>query len=218
MAGWRRHSRNVQSARNVVVSLLEHWHKFGLPGYAQFDNDNRFTGPRQHRDAIGRVIRVCLSLGVTPVFAIPNETGSQASIENFNGRWQKAVWNRFRHAGLYGLKQRSLRYIDASRQRNAARIDTAPTRRAIPGKWRLNLQTKPRGRIIFLRRTGATGSLDILGHTFLVDRHWVHRMVRAQVDLDQDTIQFHALRRRAPNEQPLLNTVHYKLPDKQFKE
>jgi hypothetical protein len=69
----------------VVQALQQHWGQVGRPGYAQFDNDSRFTGPRQYPDAIGRVIRLCLSLNVIPVFAIPNETGFQASIESFNG-------------------------------------------------------------------------------------------------------------------------------------
>ncbi len=83
VAAWPNRSVN---AKTVLETLVEHWREVGLPGYAQFDNDNRFTGPRQHPDAIGRVIRVCLSLDVTPVFAVPTEHGFQAAIESFNGR------------------------------------------------------------------------------------------------------------------------------------
>jgi len=206
------------SATTVVDALLRHWYTFGLPGFAQFDNDNRFTGPRQHPDAIGRVIRLCLSLHVSPVFAPPNETGFQAAIESFNGRWQAKVWNRFVHARLRDLRQRSQRYGAASRQRNATRIEAAPPRSSIPDRWQLNLQTRPRGQIIFLRRTTGTGSLEILGHTITVDRDWVHRLVRAEVDLDHDLIRFFALRRRAPLDQPLLNQVPYRFPEKAFQE
>lgn len=206
------------SAKSVVQALLEHWRMWGLPGCAQFDNDNRFTGPRQHPDAIGRVIRMCLSLDVVPVFSVPNETGFQAAIESFNGRWQAKVWNRFQHSRLHDLKQRSGRYITASRERSAVRIEAAPPRTPIPDNWCLNLQTKPSGKIVFLRRTNGNGSLEILGHRFLVDHDWVHRLVRAEVDLDLQCIQFFALRRRAPHDQPLLNKVHYQLPNKVFQE
>lgn len=206
------------SAKTVVDSLIEHWQIWGLPRYVQFDNDNRFTGPRQYRNAIGRVIRMCLSLDVIPVFSVPNETGFQASIESFNGRWQDKVWNRFEHARLLDLRRRSRRYITASQQRHATRIDAAPDRTPVPKAWQLNLQTKPRGKIIFLRRTNGSGSLEILGNPFVVDQHWVHRLVRAEVDLDQTFIQFFALRRRAPHDQPLLKQVHFQLPNKRFKE
>ena len=206
------------SAKFVVEALLQHWREVGLPAYAQFDNDNRFTGPRQHPDAIGRVIRLCLNLQVTPVLVVPNETGFQATIESFNGRWQAKVWSRFHYSQLRTLRNRSHKYITASRQRNAARIEAAPARRKISKRWKLNLQATPRGRIIYLRRTNDKGHVNILGHSFCVDRYWVHRLVRAEVNLDTQSIQFFALRRREPNDQPLLNEAHYQLPNKLFRE
>lgn len=206
------------SAKSVVETLLQHWRGAGLPAYAQFDNDNRFTGPRQYLDAIGRVIRMCLNLQVTPVFVVPNETGFQATIESFNGRWQAKVWSRFQHSQIRSLRERSEKYIAASRERNAARIEAAPARRQIPKRWKLNLQATPRGRIVYLRRTNDRGYVNILGHPFSVDPYWVHRLIRAEVDLDNDAIKFFALRRRAPNDQSLLNEHHYQFPNRLFKE
>ena len=69
------------TAKLVVESLTEHWRQFGLPGYAQFDNDTIFQGPHSHPDVVGRVSRLCLSLGVVPVFVVPREFGFQATIE-----------------------------------------------------------------------------------------------------------------------------------------
>ena len=206
------------SAKSVLEALVEHWREMGLPAYAQFDNDNRFTGPRQHPDAIGRVIRLCLSLGVTPVFAVPSEHGFQAAIESFNGRWQAKVWSRFEHRSLRGLKTRSARYIAAARSRAAARIEAAPPRLPFPQHWRLNLQERPEGKIIYLRRTNDKGHVSLLGHTFQVDRHWLHRLVRTEVDLDANQLRIFALRRREPTDQPLLKEIPYTLPCKRFKE
>jgi putative transposase len=78
-------------AETVREALIEHWREFGLPTYAQFDNGTCFQGPHQHPDAIGSVIRLCLALGVVPVFVPPRETGFQAAIENYNGLWQSKV-------------------------------------------------------------------------------------------------------------------------------
>ena len=61
----------------TLATLLAHWRAVGLPTYAQFDNDTRFQGPPQHRDVVSRVMRLCLSLGVTPVFAPVREHGFQ---------------------------------------------------------------------------------------------------------------------------------------------
>ena len=215
VAAWPQRQVN---ARSVVDALIEHWREVGLPAYAQFDNDNRFQGPRQHADAVGRVTRLCLSLGVVAVFAPPNETGFQAAIESFNGRWQAKVWTRFEHRSLRGLRCRSAKYIAAVRQRSAARIEAAPLRRRFSKRWRLNLQSHPQGKIIYLRRTNDKGRASLLGHTFTIDRHWVHRLVRAEVHLDAHTIRFYALRRREPTDQPLVKETPYVLPKKRFQE
>jgi transposase len=209
---------SVVTAKAAVEALLEHWRAAGLPAYAQFDNDTIFQGPHQHKDVVGRVARTCLGLGVVPVFAPPREPGFQAAIESYNGRWQAKVWARFTHESLEGLRAQSARYVAASRLRAAARIEAAPTRRPFPQDWAPDLQATPRGRIIYLRRTGATGGVELLGRSFEVDATWPHRLVRAEVDLDAGQIRFYALRRRDPAHQPLLREVAYKLPRRRFRE
>jgi hypothetical protein len=84
--------------------------------------------------------------------------------------------------------------------------------------WALDLQATPRGRIIYPRRTGAAGGVELLGRHFEVDATWPHRLVRAAVDLDAGHIRFYALRRRDPAHQPLVREVVYKLPRRRFQE
>jgi hypothetical protein len=206
------------SARQVVTCLTAHWRAVGRPAYAQFDNDTRFQGPHQHRDVVGRVMRLCLSLGIRVVFAPVQEHGFQAPIESFNGRWQAKVWTRFQHESLAALQAQSARYLAASRRRAAARIDAAPTRRPFPQEWQLDLQAPPQGQLIFLRRTSDQGTVHLLGRTFAVAAHWPHRLVRCVVDLDTGVLRCYALRRRDPAHQPLLREVPYALPQRAFKE
>jgi hypothetical protein len=205
------------SARAVIPALVRHWGAVGLPAYAQFDNDTIFQGPHQHRDTVSRVMRLCLALAVVPVFAPPRETGFQAAIEGFNAHWQAKVWERFHHPNLRAVQHRSARYVRAHRERAAARIDAAPARRVFPRPWELDLQHHPQGTIVFLRRTTAAGAIALLGRTFSIDRHWPHRLVRAEVDLTADEIRVHALRRRNPTDQPLLRRLPYVLPTRPFK-
>lgn len=206
------------TAKTVVDALVEHWRTFGLPTYAQFDNDSIFTGTHRWRDALGRVVRTCLHLGVIPVFAPPQESGFQAAIENFNGRWQAKVWTRFHHDSLATLQARSRRYLHAYRLRAATRIETAPPRRPFPAAWRPALQTPVQGMVIFIRRTSETGTVTLLGRAFEVASLWSHRLVRCELDLSAGALRFHALRRRAPTDQPLLQDVPYVFPSKPFHE
>jgi hypothetical protein len=206
------------TAKLVVESLIEHWRAFGLPGYAQFDNDTIFQGTHAHPDVIGRVSRLCLSLGVVPVFVVPHEFGFQSTIENYNGTWQAKVWARFEHGALADLQGRSQRYVTALRRHRADRIESAPRRRAFPRRWRLDLQSRPKGRIIYLRRTSAVGAVEVMGRSFEGDPHWLNRLVRAEVDLDGDKIRIYRLRRREPQDQPLLREVDHHIKKRKFSE
>jgi putative transposase len=206
------------TAVGVVEALIEHGRGVGLPSYAQFDNDTIFTGPHTHPDVVGRVMRLCLSLGVIPVFAPPRETGFQAMIENYNGRWQATVWARFTFTTPEQVREQSDRFVTAVRGRRSERIDAAPPRRAFPADWNLDLQAHPCGRIIFLRRTDAAGAVRVRERTSAVDARWANRLVRVELDLDAGKMRAYALRRKEPTVQPLLKELDHRMPKRKFRE
>ena len=206
------------TAKFTVDRLLEHWREVGLPGYAKFDNGTIFQGAHQWPDSFGRVIRMCLSLHVTPVFAPPLCRGFQADIEAFNRRWQDAVWSRFTFRDREGAVAQSRRFVAAHRERYAVRIEDAPARKPFPRNWRLNLQHPLKGTVVYIRETNARGQAVVLGHTFDVSPIWTNRLVRADVDLTKGQIRFHALRRKDPYNHLLLATHDYKPPTKRFQE
>jgi hypothetical protein len=144
--------------------------------------------------------------------------GFQAAIEGFNGLWQAKVWARFHYESLVGVQAQSARYVAAHRQSAARRIEAAPARRPFPGCWQLDLQAHPHGRLIFVRRSNTQGEVQFLGRTFAVDPLWPHRLVRAEVDLKRQRIRFYTLRRRAPDQQPLVKETKYVLPRRKFTE
>jgi transposase len=204
------------TAKSTVKTLIAHWRAHGFPDYAQFDNDTVFQGAHQFPDSFGRVTRLCLQLGVAVVFAPPRETGFQASIESYNGRWQEKVWQRFQHTSLQSLRTRSNAYVAACRERSACRIESAPRRREIPDGWTLDLTRPLEGTVIFIRRTNDKGHVQLLGHDYHVSDSWCHRLVRCNVDLTAGRIRIYRLRRREPTRQPLLKTFAYKTPTKRF--
>jgi transposase len=206
------------TAAMTVQSLVEHWRQVGLPGYAQFDNDMIFHGTHRYPDALGRVIRLCLSLGVVPVLVPPRETGFQAMIESYNGWWQAKVWARFQHKDLQELQGHSQKYVAAVRKQRAARIEAAPDRRAFPADWKLNLKKRPTGHLVYLRRSNPQSEVTLLGQTRPLGLVWPNRLVRCDVDLDSDKIRFFTLRRKEPTSQPQILEVDYRLPNRGFQD
>lgn len=205
-----------RTAAGSLACLQQRWQRDGLPAYAQFDNDTVFQGAHQYADTVGRVSRLCLALGVTPVFVPPLEHGMQNSIESFNALWQTKVWQRHRVTSIAELQACSDRYIAAHRARTAGVVSPAPARRPWPKGFQLNLQAPLTGQMIFIRRTTETGHAHLLARRFAISPDWPHRLVRCEVDFAHHRIRCFALRRRAPTEQPLLATIEYRRSDKPF--
>lgn len=210
--------RRQITAKFTVESLLEHWREHGLPRYAKFDNDTVFQGAHQWADSFGRVTRLCLSLDVTPIFAPPLSRGFQADIEAFNRRWQDAVWRRFTFRKLEDVQAQSERFVDAHRRKHVDRIDAAPLRHRIHNTWRLDLQRPLQGQVIYLRVTDGRGRVNVVGRSFEVSPLWSNRLVRVDLDLTQGQVRVHRLRRREPDDQPLLATHDYSVPRKRFQD
>ena len=205
------------TAENTVQKMIEFWCEFGLPDYAQFDNSTVFQGGRWP-DTLGKVVRCCLSLGVIPVFVPPRATGFQASIENFNGRWGRGVWQRFRFENLNAVQKQSAKYVEAMRNKNWERYEVSPTRWQIPKEWKLDYSTKPKGKIIFIRHTTNDEYVEAMGHWWLVRGAGAHKLVRAEVDLTKNKISFYQIRSREPNAHQLMAVAKYHFPNKTFKE
>jgi hypothetical protein len=206
------------TAEMTVQSLVTHWRAVGLPGYAQFDNDMIFHGTHRYPDALGRVIRLCLSLGVVPVLVPPRETGFQAMIESYNGWWQAKVWSRFQHHNLEDLQGHSQRYVAALLKQRAARLEAAPDRRPFPVGWQLDLKKRPGGRVVYLRRSNGLSEITLLGKTWPLGQTWPNRLVRCEVDLEKNKIRFFTLRRKDPTSQPQILEVDYRLPNRGFQD
>jgi hypothetical protein len=185
------------------------WRAQGLPDYAQFDNDNVFQGAHHLADAVGRISRLCLALGIIPVFAPPREPGLQNAIEGFNGLWQSKVWQRHHCPTVAALRRVSATYIAAHRAKTAPRRDHGPARRPFPKGFSWDPATALRGKMIFIRRSDHRGVVHLLGRAYPVDENWLHRLVRCEVDFSHRRLRFHALRRRDPDDQPLLHEVSY---------
>jgi hypothetical protein len=189
---------------DVLACLPAHWRLFGLPHYAQFDNDTRFQGPHSLPGRLGRVVHLCLCLGLIPVFSPPRETGFQAKIESFNHLWQAKVWHRRQHTRLVTLQKHSNQFVQAHRQRHVARIEAAPVRQPLSGILAREIRQPL---IVFLRRTTDRGTISVLETSVPVDKNWPNRLVRCQLNALTCDLTVHALRRRQPEWQPLLTTA-----------
>ena len=72
--------------------------------------------------------------------------------------------------------------------------------------------------VVEIRRTDASGVVELLNRRFEWDSRWPNRPVRAEVDLDGVGVRFYRPRRREPADRPLLRRATCGLPGRRFQD
>ena len=73
----------------VIDFLVASWQKTGRPKCLQMDNGLEFRGSNRYPRSLGKLARVCLDLGVKPVFIPTREPWRNGVVENLNGLIQR---------------------------------------------------------------------------------------------------------------------------------
>lgn len=90
----KRHKVKINPIRfknsdSVVRALILSWQKLGLPSFVKFDNQQVFYGSDRRPRWFSKVLRLCLHLGIEPVFIPLREPWRNGEIEKFNDSWDK---------------------------------------------------------------------------------------------------------------------------------
>jgi transposase InsO family protein len=102
-----------REAQPITDFLVAAWQQRGLPKVLQMDNGLEFRGSNRYPRSFGKVVRVCLDVGVEPLFVPPSEPWRNGLIENFNGLTERLLLERERLADTKAL-QASVRRFEAA--------------------------------------------------------------------------------------------------------
>jgi transposase InsO family protein len=83
-----------KSAASVIDHLKNVWKTREIPQSLQMDNDAAFYGSRKVPHHFGRVVRLCLYVGLEPIFIPVGEPERNGDVEQAHRTWDKAVWQR----------------------------------------------------------------------------------------------------------------------------
>jgi transposase InsO family protein len=176
----------------VLWFLGECWKDLGIPEQVQLDNARELAGWGPAARTLSRVIRLCLRFGVGPVFIPAGEPQCNGSVENFNGWFQEPLLQRrFRRPG--DLRRELARLQEAvntqhvhprlggkapAQHRRGLRLRKLPASFVVPtGRQKLAA-----GRVTFLRRVSAAGTVGVLSQTYRVGKRHRGLYLRLVVD------------------------------------
>jgi len=173
--------------------LLQVWTAMGRPAGLQMDNDGAFCGGYKVRRVFGQVVRLCLYMGIEPIFIPPGEPQRNGVVERLNGLWSAGFWQRYHFGNLAEVAASSPAFIAwymheyqppalggqtpaqahqpvAGQRVNAAQLHHLPERLPITA-----------GRVHFLRRVSAAGEIALLNERWRIGKRWAHRYVWATI-------------------------------------
>jgi putative transposase len=213
-----------KTVASVRAHLLSTWQTLGLPHRLHLDNDAAFTGGERTKRRLGTVVRLCLYLGIEVVFLPVGEPKRNAVVERINGLWAQQFWERNHFRKIGEVVQQQDVFLDwyaqtyrppslegltpAQAQRRVRHVRLSKRQaRSLPARLPITA-----GRVHFVRRVAADGTISFLGERWSVSRRLAHEYIWATVITHCRRLElFH--RRSARAKWQRIKACEYALPE-----
>jgi putative transposase len=185
----------TKSMDAIVDFLVDAWQRMGCPKYLKMDNCLDFRGSNLYPRSPSKLMRVCLDLGVQPVFIPLREPWRNGVVENLNGLLARFLFRTHTFATekqLHQAVQRMETTINTTHRLPALRGKTpqeftAHAKLRYPPNhydWRTRDLRLLKGNVIFLRFVRKSGRITLTAKDkFLVGKKYKWHYVRAVVDV-----------------------------------
>jgi hypothetical protein len=101
-----------KSSDTVIRHCLNTWKTLGIPQFLQLDNDAAFCGGYKAPRIFGQFVRLCLYLGIELIFLPVAEPECNGEVEELNGLWGHAFWERRWFVSFRGVGRASPAFVD----------------------------------------------------------------------------------------------------------
>jgi len=203
-----------QTKTDISASLLRCFRLLGIPQYLQMDNKLTMRGSNRYPHSLSLVIRLCLYLGIQPVFIPISEPWRNGIIEKFQDVFDKCFFRSQYFKGLYQVISQAKEF-EAFHDKNH-RYSTLEGRTPLE-KVSGNLKYLPKdfklpsklsisdGYIHLVRFVRSDRILDIFGEKFAMPVELEHEYVWVTIDTKEESLSiFH--------DSKLIDKLDYPLP------
>ncbi len=179
----------------ILDFLVSTWQTMGCPRYLKMDNCLDFRGSNRHPRASSKLMRVCLDLGVQPVFIPICEPWRNGVVENLNGLLDRFLFrtNTFEtEKQLHKAVQQMETTINTTHHLSTLQGKT-PQEFAAHAKlchppahydWRTRDLRLLKGKVTFIRFVRKSGRITVTARDkFLIGKKYKWHYVMAVVDV-----------------------------------
>ena len=196
----RRNSINPDRRQNrmaITKALICSWKTLGIPLYEQMDNQLPMRGSNQYPHSFGLVIRLCLSLGIQPLFIPLREPWRNGIIEHFQNVFDKTFFRTqyFKDFDHLYKKAKEFELFHIQNHRYSTLEGMTPNQKfsgdikLLPASFRLpdKLAIVP-GYVHLVRFIRSDRVLDIFGEQYIMPGNVEHEYVWVTIDTVQEKL------------------------------
>ena len=204
----------AKTRKDITEALIRSWQTLGIPVYLQMDNMLQTQGSHRHPHSFGLVIRLCLHLGIQPVFIPIREPWRNGIVERFNDDFDKMFFRaQFFKNFLYVCQQaKGFESFHNEHHRYSTMHGKTPKQqtsgdiRLLPGNFKIPEKlTIADGYIHLVRFIRSSRILDIFGEKFAMPMSVEYEYVWATIDTQQEKMFVY-------HDKELVKEVVYSLP------
>jgi hypothetical protein len=213
-----------KSSDTVMRHCLNTWKTLGIPQFLQLDNDAAFCGGYKAPRIFGQFVRLCLYLGLELIFLPIAEPERNGEVEELNGLWGHAFWERRRFASFGRVGRASPAFVrwymtdyappllddvtpKQAQRREPKRRLTATQVAHLPNRLPITA-----GRIHFIRKVKPDGTIAVLNETWKVSKRLAGKYVWATIITHCRRLEIW-YQRSAQHEWCLRKTYAYDIPE-----
>ena len=188
-----------KASQDVVPAIVRFWQDFGIPDYFQMDNELSFHGSNQYPHSFGKLIRLVLSQGVTPLFIPQKEPWRNGIIEKFNDTFDKKFFRTQIFVDVEALIEQcsefeqfhncNYRYSVNQNKTPLQVHELNPPYRYLEKKYQLPDKIQiGSGKVILIRFIRSDRRLNVFGEIFTVIPELVYHYVEAIISVDRQSL------------------------------
>ncbi len=178
----------------VMHALIKTWREIGIPEFLQLDNELSFLGSNRYPHSLGKVLKLCLAVGIQPVFIPTGEPWRNGVVEHFNRTFENSFYRTERFENFEYLKERLIDFLKFHNENHCYSTNQGKTPKQVlneenikPVKLSDNFefsedQTLPHESYIhFIRFIRSDLKLRIRGEAFSLPKEAMYQYVRATI-------------------------------------
>jgi putative transposase len=196
---------------SVRAHALAAWQRLGLPDGLQLDNDAAFNGGYKVRRVFGAFVRLCLYIGIEPIFLPVGEPKRNSVVERLHGLWSQTFWRTHRFDSLAEVRRAAPQFVQFYTHRyhppalqgaTPGQAEEQVTRRQLTAAEVTLLPSElplTAGRVHFLRLVTAEGQITLLNESWPVGKRLAGQYVWATINTARRRLQiYHRRSAQAP--------------------